>query len=184
MSAVKKEWIVDRESWIVKPASDSDWPGIWAIFKDVVATGDTYSYAPDTSEAMAKDMWIGAGKYATGALGFVVKDGDKIIGTYSLRRNHYGLGSHVANAAYMTHKDYRGQGIAKAMCLHSLAEAKKQGCRAMQFNYVVSTNTGAVKLWESLGFKIIGISPGSFKHSKLGYVDTYIMHRFVDGVSA
>ena len=184
MSAMKKPSPSLSQPWQVSPATDVDWPGIWAIFKDVVASGDTYSYAPDTSEALAKEVWLGAGKYGTGALGFVVKDGDKVVGTYSLRRNHYGLGAHVANAAYMTHKEYRGQGIARLMCLHSLAEAKKQGCRAMQFNYVVSTNTGAVKLWESLGFKIIGISPGSFKHSKLGYVDTYIMHRFVDEVSA
>lgn len=187
MSAMKKESsAVSRQSsvkWDVVPATEADWPGIWAIFHDVVQTGDTYSYAPDTTEADAKNMWIGAGKYGTGAAAYVVKDGDKVIGTYSLRRNHYGLGSHVANAGYMVHKDYRGQSVAKALCAHSLAEAKRQGCLSMQYNYVVSTNTPAVKLWQKMGFKIIGISPKSYRHSQHGYVDIYIMHRFLDGVS-
>jgi L-amino acid N-acyltransferase YncA len=169
--------------WTVEPASDADWAGIWEIFHDVVQGGDTYSYAADTSEEVARNMWAGAGKYGTGAHAYVVKDGDKVIGTYSLRRNHYGHGSHVANAAYMVHKDYRGQGVAKALCAHSLAEAKRQGCISMQFNYVVSTNAPAVNLWQAMGFTIIGVSPKSYDHSQHGLVDIYIMHRFLDGVA-
>ena len=172
----------DHKRWSVQPATEADWPGIWEIFHDVVQGGDTYSYAPDTSEALAREVWCGAGKYGTGAAAFVVKDGAKVIGTYSLRRNHYGLGDHIANAGYMVHRDYRGQGVARALCVHSLAEAKRQGCLSMQFNYVVSTNTRAVELWQSLGFAIIGISPKSYRHATLGLVDIYIMHRFLDGV--
>lgn len=170
--------------WQVTPATDADWAGIWEIFHDVVQGGDTYSYAADTTEAQARDIWIGAGKYGTGAQGFVVKDGEKVVGTYSLRRNHYGHGAHVANAGYMVHKDYRGQGVATALCRHSLAEAKRQGCLSMQFNYVVSTNTAAVSLWQAMGFTIIGVSPKSYNHAQHGFVDIYIMHRFLDGVSA
>lgn len=171
-------------AYTIMPAAEADWPGIWQIFRTVVAGGDTYSYAADTSEDLAREMWIGAGKYGTGALGYVVKNSaGLVIGTYSLRRNHLGHGSHVANAGYMVHPDHRRQGVARAMCLHSLTEAARIGCRAMQFNYVVSTNSGAVALWESLGFRIIGISPGSFAHRTLGYVDIYIMHRFLDGVA-
>ncbi|MEJ0010257.1 MAG: GNAT family N-acetyltransferase [Alphaproteobacteria bacterium] len=166
--------------WEVVPATEADWPGIWEIFRDVVQAQDTYSYAPDTTEEQAKDMWMGAGKYGTGASAFVVRDGGKVVGTFSLRANHYGQGSHVANAAYMTRKDQRGRGIARAMCLFSMAEAKRRGFLSMQFNYVVSTNTGAVRLWESLGFKTIGVSPKSYRHGKLGYVDIYIMHRFLE----
>ncbi len=169
--------------WEVAAATEKDWPGIWAIFRDVIAGGDTYSYAPDTTEELAHKIWMQQAKNYDHTDAFVVKDGGKIVGTYSLRKNHFGLGSHVANAAYMTDKNYRGQGIAKAMCLHSLAEAKRQGCLSMQFNYVVSTNTDAVKLWESMGFKIIGISPKSYKHAKHGYVDIYIMHRFLEDVA-
>lgn len=182
MSAVKKQ--APQRAWQVEQATDADWAEIWEIFHDVVQGGDTYSYAADTTNEEAKNLWMGAGKYGTGALAYVVRDGDKIIGTYSLRRNHYGHGAHVANAGYMTHKNYRGQGVARALCAHSLTEAKRQGCLSMQFNYVVSTNTRAVELWQAMGFKIIGVSPKSYHHAKLGYVDIYIMHRFLDGVSA
>lgn len=171
-------------SWEVLPATESDWAGMWEIFKDVVSTADTYAYAPDTTEAQAHDMWMGKGKYGTGANAFVVKEGNKIIGTFSLRANHFGQGSHVANGAYMVHKDYRGRGVARALCAFSLAEAKRRGFLSMQFNYVVSTNTSAVELWQSMGFKIIGISPKSFRHATQGFVDIYIMHRFLDEVGA
>lgn len=182
MSALKQQ--APERAWVVVEAADADWPGIWAIFHDVVQGGDTYSYAADTSEEDAKFLWMGPGKYGTGCHTFVVKYGETVIGTYSLRRNHYGHGEHVANAGYMVHKDWRGQGIARALCAHSMEEAKKQGCLSMQFNYVVSTNTRAVELWQAMGFKIIGISPKSYRHAKLGYVDIYIMHRFLDGVAA
>ena len=181
MSALRQQ---KPRQWDIALATEADWAGVWAIFHDVVQGGDTYSYDEDTSEEKARDMWIGAGKYGTGADCFVVKDGDKIVGTYSLRRNHYGRGSHVANAGYMVHKDYRGQGVARAMCAHSLAEAKRQGCLSMQFNYVVSTNEAAVALWQAMGFAIIGVSPKSYRHKQHGLVDIYIMHRFLDEVGA
>ncbi len=176
--AMKKPAPDSAPVWTVVPATEADWPGIWDIFHDVVATGDTYSYAPDTSFDLAMDVWV-----RNGAQGFVIKANGKVIGTYSLRRNHYGLGSHVANAGYMVHRDYRGQGIAKALCKHSLAEAKRQGCNAMQFNFVVSTNTRAVNLWQQMGFTIIGVSPKSYQHLTHGLVDIYIMHRFLHDIT-
>lgn len=182
MSAAMKQQTAPQ--WQVVKATDADWAGIWEIFHDVVQGGDTYSYAADTPEAEAKNLWMGAGKYGTGAQAYVVKDDGKVIGTYSLRRNHYGHGEHVANAGYMTHKDHRGRGVARALCAHSLAQAKREGCLSMQFNYVVSTNAKAVELWQAMGFTIIGVSPKSYNHAKLGYVDIYIMHRFLDGVAA
>lgn len=183
MSALRRE--KPQQSWNISLATEADWPGIWEIFHEVVQGGDTYSYAADTAEADAKNLWVGAGKYGTGASAYVVKnDAGKVVGTYSLRRNHYGHGAHVANAGYMVHADFEGQGIASAMCAHSLAEAKKQGCLSMQFNYVVSTNSRAVELWQRMGFTIIGISPKSYNHRTLGYVDIYIMHRFLDEAHA
>lgn len=166
------------QTWHVLPATQADWQGIWEIFHDVVQLGDTYSYAPDTSFDLAMDVWV-----RNGAQGFVVKnDAGKIVGAYSLRRNHFGLAEHVANAAYIVHRDFRKQGIAEAMCRHSLAEAKRQGCLSMQFNFVVSTNTPAVNLWKKMGFKVIGVSPKAYNHLKLGYVDIFIMHRFLDDI--
>lgn len=163
-------------------ATEADWPGIWAIFHDVVQGQDTYAYAPDTTEAKAHEMWMGHGKYGTGSAAFVARDGEKIIGTFALRANHFGQGSHVANAAYMVHPDYRGRGVASALCQFSMEEAARRGFMSMQFNYVVSTNTPAVNLWQKMGFQIIGISPKSFHHREHGLVDIYIMHRFLDGV--
>lgn len=182
MSAALKQKPAARQ-WTVAPATEADWEGIWQIFHDVVQGGDTYSYDENTPEETARQVWVGAGKYGTGCQAFVVKDGEKIVGTYSLKRNHYGRGDHIANAGYMVHKDYRGQGIARALCVHSLAEAKRQGCISMQFNYVVSTNAAAVEAWQSMGFTIIGVSPKSYRHKQHGLVDIYIMHRFLDGVA-
>lgn len=182
MSALMKQ--KPQHAWVVEAATDADWAGIWEIFQDVVKDGDTYSYDEHTPEETAHQVWVGAGKYGTGCHAFVVKDGDKVVGTYSLKRNHYGRGDHIANAGYMVHKDYEGQGVGQALCQHSLEEAKRQGCISMQFNYVVSTNTRAVELWQRMGFKIIGISPKSYRHKQHGLVDIYIMHRFLDGVSA
>jgi GNAT superfamily N-acetyltransferase len=166
--------------WKVEEATEADYAGIWEIFQQEIKDGDTYSYDENTDYELAMDVWVRHKAHGyDGAHGFVVKDGDIIVGTYSLRHNHYGRGSHVANAGYMVREGYRGQGIGRAMCEHSLKEAKKQGCIAMQFNYVVSTNTTAVEAWKALGFNIIGVSPKSYNHKKLGYVDIYIMHRFL-----
>ncbi len=167
----------------IVPAMAADWPGIWALFHDVVSAGDTYAYAPETSEAEAREIWMGRAAHGTPAHTYVAKEKNVIVGTYSLRANHYGLGGHVANAGYMVHKDYRGRGIATAMCYDSMEKAKSLGFKAMQFNYVVSTNTRAVELWRHMGFSIIGIAPKSFRHRKHGFVDVYIMHRFLDGMS-
>ncbi len=167
----------------ILPATAADWPGIWALFHSVVSKGDTYAYAPDTSEADAKEIWMGRAAHGTPAHTFVVKQGNDVVGTYSLRANHYGLGGHVANAGYMVHADHRGQGIATAMCRDSMEKAAALGFKAMQFNYVVSTNTRAVELWKHMGFSIIGIAPKSFRHATRGYVDVYIMHRFLDEVT-
>ena len=168
------------QSWQIEPATDADWPGIWRIFHETVQTSDTYAYAPDTTEEDAKHIWIGKGTYGTGAQAFVVRDGAEIVGTFTLRPNHNGLGGHVANAGYMVRADQRGRGIARAMCRFSLEEAARRGFHSMQFNYVVSTNTAAVNLWQAMGFQIIGIAPKSFKHGAFGYVDIYIMHRFLE----
>jgi L-amino acid N-acyltransferase YncA len=103
----------------------------------------------------------------------------KVVGTYILRPNQPGLGSHVANAGYMVGEDGRGKGVGKAMCEHSLEEARRMRFHAMQFNMVVSTNETAVSLWKKLGFSIVGTLPQAYRHRELGLVDAYVMHRFL-----
>jgi ribosomal protein S18 acetylase RimI-like enzyme len=47
----------------------------------------------------------------------------------------------------------------------------------MQFNFVISTNERAVRLWQSFGFEIVGRLPKAFLHPALGYVDAFVMYR-------
>jgi L-amino acid N-acyltransferase YncA len=159
----------------IHKAIETDFKKIWKIFHNVIQGMDTYSIDPDISENDAKKMWM-----ATETHTYIASINNEIVGTYIIRPNQPGLGSHVANAAYMVDPNKHGLGIGKAMCLHSLKEAKKLGYLSMQFNFVVSTNTNAVELWKKMGFKIIGTSPQSFNFKKQKLVDTYIMHRFLD----
>lgn len=147
---------------------------VWPIFRAVIATGDTYSYAPDMSFAEARALWT-----TPPARCFVASVDGAPAGCYMLKPNQPGLGSHVVNAGYMVAPHARGQGLAGKLCEHSLAIARSAGFLAMQFNIVVSTNETAVKLWQKHGFKIIGTVPQAFRHAKLGLVDTYVMHRFL-----
>ena len=156
----------------IRRAEGSDFPGIWAIFQAVVQKGDTYVFDPDCDENDARSVWIGD-EVAT----YVALAGGRIVGTYMLKANQPGLGNHVANAAFMVSPESQRQGTGRAMGEHAIEEARKVGFRAMQFNFVVSTNMGAVKLWKSLGFEIVGTLPEAFRHRELGFVDAYVMYR-------
>ena len=145
---------------------------LWPVFHAVVAAGETYSYAPDISFEDARQLWTGPG-----ARCFVAEIEGACVGGYMLRANQPGLGNHVANCGYMVAPAMRGRGIAGAMCEHSLVQARAAGFAAMQFNFVVSTNEGAVRLWRKHGFEIVGRIPNAFRHARLGLVDAYIMYR-------
>lgn len=159
---------------LIRRATDADWPAIWSIFSVVIAGGDTYMIAPETSEADAHAYWMGPDVSV-----YVAFIDDDIVGTYALRTNFKGLGAHVANAGYMVKPGMYGNGLGATMCEHSLVEARASGHTAMQFNAVVSTNTRAVALWQRMGFHIVGSVPGAFNHRKLGPVAIHIMHRFL-----
>jgi ribosomal protein S18 acetylase RimI-like enzyme len=149
---------------------DSD--AIWDIFHSVVIPGDTYTFDPAISREEALAYWLHPSNWC-----YVAEREGNVVGTYILKANQPGLGSHVANAAFMVSPRARGFGVGRAMGEHSLNEARRRGFRAMQFNLVVSTNESAVGLWHQLGFKIVGTLPGVFRHSKKGFVDAYIMFR-------
>ena len=156
----------------VREASDADGDAIWDIFHGVVARGDTYVFAPDTSREEALAYWL-----HPSARCFVAERGGRVVGTYIVKPNNPGLGAHVANAAFMVAPKAHGQGVGRAMGEHCLAEARRLGYRAIQFNFVVSTNAAAVRLWRQLGFAIVGTLPGVFRHPDQGYVDAYVMFR-------
>lgn len=159
---------------LIRPATSADASAIWAILEPVIRAGETYTLDRDMSEADALAYWFGADKEV-----FVAEDEDAILGTYYLRANQAGGGRHVCNAGYMTGAAATGRGVARAMCLHSIGHAKARGFRAMQFNFVVSSNGRAVKLWQSLGFGIVGRLPGAFAHPALGDVDALLMFRML-----
>lgn len=162
---------------LIKPALIQDRYAMWEIFHKVVQTGDTYVYPPNMTRAEFETSWFTPEikQYIARSPGT-----HTVVGMYILKPNFPGLGSHVANASFMVSPDAQGKGVGKAMGRHALAEAKALGYEAMQFNIVVSNNTKAVKLWESLGFNVIGTSPKAFRHQAQGLVDTHIMHRFLN----
>jgi ribosomal protein S18 acetylase RimI-like enzyme len=152
---------------------ESDWPVIWPMLQGTFRAGETYSFAPDSTEAEIHRAWIEAPS-AT----FVACDSEgQIRGTYFIKPNQPGLGAHVCNCGYVVASEAQGRGIATVMCEHSQAQAIKMGFRAMQFNCVVSTNERAVRLWQKLGFAIVGRLPGAFKHPRAGYVDALVMFK-------
>ena len=159
----------------IRKATESDFDQIWRIFQQVIKTGDTYSNPPDTTREQARQKWMDQD-----GVTFVAEDADSILGAYIIKPNHRGFASHIANASYIVSADARGKGIGRLMGEHSISEAKNAGYLAMQFNIVVSTNEAAVALWKKLGFTIIGTTPKGFRHAKLGFVDTYIMHRSLE----
>jgi ribosomal protein S18 acetylase RimI-like enzyme len=156
----------------IRRAEASDAAGIAAIIVPTIREGATYALDPDMSEAEALAYWMGADKET-----FVAEEDGAIVGTYYLRPNQAGGGRHVCNCGYMTRASATGRGIARQMCEHSMEHARAQGYRAMQFNFVVSTNERAVRLWQSLGFTIVGRLPLAFRHPSAGYVDAFVMYR-------
>jgi L-amino acid N-acyltransferase YncA len=156
----------------IRPATDADHDAIWKIFHDVIAPGDTYVFVPDTSRQDALAYWFQSGNHA-----YVAAQDRHVVGTYILKANRPDLGSHVANASFMVAPSARGQGVGRAMCEHCLSEARRLGFRAMQFNFVVSTNESAIRLWKQLDFEIVGTLPGAFRHPEKGFVDVYVMFR-------
>lgn len=156
----------------IRPATDADWPSILEIIKPVLAAGETYAIDTNLDDAGLHAYWMMPAHEV-----FVAELDEQVVGTYYLMHNQRGGGAHVANCGYMTSPEARGKGVARTMCLHSLDRARERGFRAMQFNHVVSTNEGAVALWQKLGFQIVGTLPQAFRHPLHGYVDSFVMFR-------
>lgn len=156
----------------IRPAAEADWPAILAMLKPVFAAGETYAVDRDLDDEAIRAFWLMPAHEV-----FVAEIEGEVAGTYYLMANRQGGGAHVANCGYVTAAAAQGRGVASAMCRHSLQRARERGFRAMQFNHVVSTNSGAVALWQKLGFDIVGTLPGAFEHPTHGFVDAYVMYR-------
>ena len=157
---------------LIRPALSSDVDGIWRILEPTIRTGETYALPRDLTREAALGYWLSPGHEV-----FVAEEREVLLGTYYLRANQQGGGAHVANGAYMVAPAATGRGIAQRMCEHSLEQARSRGFLAIQFNFVVSTNERAVRLWERLGFAVVGRLPKAFRHPSSGLVDALVMHR-------
>jgi len=170
----RRHALSELRAMIIRAATANDADAIWKILEPIIRAGDTYTLPLDMTPEDALAYWHSRGHEV-----FVAEENGEILGTYYLHANQKGGGAHVANCGYMTAPWASGRGIARAMCQHSLGHAKSRGFRAMQFNFVVSSNERAVDLWQRMGFKIVGSLPGAFLHPTLGLVDALVMYRML-----
>ncbi|MBB3183316.1 ribosomal protein S18 acetylase RimI-like enzyme [Halomonas fontilapidosi] len=163
-----------REAATIREARRDDFDQIWPIFHEVAAAGDTYAYPRDVTREQAEGIWLEAPRKT-----YVLEEAGKILGTYYLKTNQPGPGDHVCNCGYMVASAARGRGLAVMMCEHSQEVARALGYKAMQFNFVASSNEGAIRLWSRLGFKTVGRLPKAFHHPVNGYLDALIMYKWL-----
>ena len=157
----------------VRPATEQDWPRVFPFFSAIVAAGRTYAYPEGLSSEQARELWMERPPGTT----VVATDGDVVLGSAKMGPNRPGRGSHVATASFMVDPAHGGQGVGRALAEHVVEWARSSGYHAMQFNAVVESNSGAVHLWQSLGFTIIGTVPEAFDDAEQGLVGLHVMHR-------
>lgn len=158
----------------IRIATAKDFDAIWPIIQAIAAAGETYAYPPDMTKQQAMAAWLHAPEHT-----YVCIRDEQIVGTYYLKTNAAGPGSHVCNCGYMVAAAARGQGIASAMCEHSQTQAVALGYKAMQFNFVATSNEGAIHLWHKLGFTTVGRLPQAFNHPAYGYIDALVMYKWL-----
>jgi RimJ/RimL family protein N-acetyltransferase len=164
---------VARNMITIRRYQDADWPVVWPFLRATFEAGDTYAFAPKSTESEIHHAWIDV----PAATHVVCAQDGSFLGTYFIKANQPGLGAHVCNCGYVVAPEAQGRGVATAMCEHSQAEALSMGFRAMQFNLVVSTNERAIRLWQRLGYTVVGTLPGAFRHQRLGFVDALVMYK-------
>lgn len=158
---------------MIRLVEQKDWDKVWLFVEPVFRAGMTYTVSPKIRKSEAYEFWV-----TVPAETFVALDDDgAILGTYFIKPNQPALGDHICNCGYIVSAEARGRGVASDMCLHSQRIALDHGYLGMQFNFVVSTNEGAIRLWQSLGFEIVGTLPDAFRHPEQGFVDAYVMFK-------
>lgn len=158
----------------IREATDKDFDAIWPIFSEIVSAGETYAYPEDTTKGEALKIWMQMARKT-----YVVEQDGQILGTYYIKTNQGGPGGHVCNCGYMVSSKARGKGVATAMCEHSQQVATELGYKAMQFNFVASSNEAAVRIWRKLGFETVGRLPKAFEHPTQGYIDALVMYKWL-----
>lgn len=159
----------------IREAEEKDFEKIWPIFHEIAASGESYAYPRDIGYAEARRLWLELPRKT-----FVIEIESRILGSYYIKSNQAGPGSHVCNCGYMVSSQARGQGLATRMCMHSQKVASVLGYKAMQFNFVSSSNAAALTLWKKLGFEIVGRLPRAFCHPQKGFVDAFVMYKWLE----
>ena len=155
---------------IIREATPDDHADVWNICKRIIDQGETYVFDEKLTKDEFVQLWFGPARKA-----FVATVNGVLVGTYVVKPNQPGRGSHIANGSYLVKEDHQGMGIGDALCKHSIQQARQMKYVGLQFNIVVSSNDAAIRLWKRNGFKIIGTTPNGFRHKTLGLVDTHIM---------
>lgn len=158
----------------VREAKSQDWSGLWPIVRETIRAGQTYGFDPAMDSKAAKNMWLEVPRKT-----FLVEDDSGVLGTYYIKTNQAGPGNHVCNCGYMVASAARGKGLATMMCEHSQQIALELGYKAMQYNFVVANNEGALRLWHKLGFTTVGVLPKAFNHPSKGLVDALVMYKWL-----
>lgn len=157
----------------IRKATDDDWAGIWPIVQEVLAAGETYTFPADLPQDFARDMWL---EKPPGHTVVAVDDAGAVLGSAHMGPNRPGPGDHIGTASFMVESAARGQGVGRALGEYVVQWSRDAGFHAIQFNAVVETNTAAVKLWKSLGFKVIGTVPEAFRHPHDGLAGLHVMY--------
>lgn len=158
----------------LRPGSTADHDRLWEIFRPVLRSQETYALGQDTTRAEAIRFWT-----TSGGPWFVAEHDGRVVGACMIHPNQPGLGAHVANAAFVVDPAERGHHIGRCLVEQALAAAQDQGYRAMQFNLVVATNLSAIRLYTSLGFRVLARQPEAFRWHDETYVDALVFHRFL-----
>lgn len=156
----------------IRPGTDDDWPQIWPFFVATVQAGETYAFPPDLTVETGRGWWM----EPPPGLTVVLEEEGRVLGSAKMGPNRPGRGDHVGTASFMVDPAARGQGVGRRLAEHVVQWHRDQGFAGIQFNAVVETNTAAVRLWESLGFEVVGTVPGAFRSRAHGRVGLYVMY--------
>jgi GNAT superfamily N-acetyltransferase len=167
-------WGMETTSLTIRLYDARDWAQVWGVLEPVFRLGQTYAFPPDISEDEAHKAWVETPQHT-----YVAETDGQVVGTYYIKPNQPGQGAHVCNCGYVVAGNLRGRGIAAWMCSHSLAEARRLGFKAMQYNLVVASNADAIHLWQKMGFKVVGQLPKAFNHPQMGYVDALVLYQWL-----
>lgn len=156
----------------IRPATEADWPAIWPFFDEIVQAQESYVYPLDLTSEAARELWT----MKPPGLTVVLEEGATVLGSANMGPNRAGPGSHIGTGSFMVDSAARGKGVGRRLGEYVVQWHRDHGYHGIQFNAVVETNTAAVRLWQALGFEIVGTVPEAFRSQKHGLVGLHVMY--------